>query len=169
MNYLTSSFLPGPKSHNLLHGLTFHSASIIFTKNLFMRMILSLIAVAIIAASANAQVEIKTTEVLQHVGDSVTITDTVMSGRFLSSSKGGPTLLNVGGLYPNQLLTLVIWSIDRKNFEDAPEVLYVKKAVKVTGKVELFKDKPQIVLHSDKQITVVPGQDIVPSQNQQLP
>jgi hypothetical protein len=134
-----------------------------------MRKIFSLIVMAFVSASVHAQVEIKTSEVLQHVGDSVTITDTIMSGRFLSSSKGGPTLLNVGGLYPNQLLTLVIWSSDRKNFEDAPEVLYVKKAVKVTGKVELFKDKPQIVLHSDNQITVLPGQDVTPLQIQQLP
>ena len=103
----------------------------------------------------HAQQEIKLEEVMNHVGDSVTLTVPVVSGRFLNSAAGGPTLLNVGAPYPNQLLTLVVWKEDRKNFEDAPEAAYIKQTVKVSGKISLFKEKPQIVLYSDKQIAVI--------------
>ena len=60
-----------------------------------------------------AQKEIKLEEVMDHVGDSVTLTVPVVTGRFLNSAAGGPTLLNVGAPYPNQLLTLVVWKEDR--------------------------------------------------------
>jgi hypothetical protein len=121
-----------------------------------MRKLLCFLLVAFTSATAFCQVEIKPADAAQHVGDSVTFTATIVSGRYLHSSKGGPTLLNVGAPYPNQLLTLVVWAEDRKNFEEAPEMAYVKKVVKVSGKVELFKEKPQIVVRTDKQIMIIP-------------
>jgi hypothetical protein len=102
-----------------------------------------------------AQKEIKIEEVMDHVGDSVSLTAQVVSGRFLNASKGGPTLLNAGAPYPNQLLTLVVWKEDRDNFEEAPEAAYIKKTVRVSGRISLFKEKPQLVLYSDKQIAVI--------------
>jgi hypothetical protein len=103
-----------------------------------------------------AQTEIKLEDVSKHIGDSVVITGKIYSGRYLNSSKGSPTLLNMGDLFPNQLLTLVVWGSDRKNFSNAPETFYIGKNVRVSGKVTLFKEKPQLVLYSEKQITPSP-------------
>ena len=129
-----------------------------------MKKTFAILLVTLLTTTAFSQVEIKLSDVSFHVGDSVTLSGQVVSGRFLSSSKGGPTLLNVGAPYPNQLLTLVVWADDRKHFDEAPEVVYLKKQVKVTGKVELFKDKPQIVLYSDKQITVLTDSTATPKE-----
>jgi hypothetical protein len=62
----------------------------------------------------------------------------------------------MGDLFPNQLLTLVVWGSDRKNFSNAPETFYIDKNVRVSGKVTLFKEKPQLVLFSEKQIALAP-------------
>jgi hypothetical protein len=129
--------------------------------------LISILVLALISHSAFSQKEIKLIDVSQHIGDSISFTGTIVSGRFLSTSKGGPTLMNVGAPYPNQLLTLVVWEVDRKNFQDAPELAYIKKVVKVSGKIELFKDKPQIVLHNDKQITVITDDIAAPSNTTQ--
>ena len=50
--------------------------------------------------------------------------------------------------YPNQALTIVFWEETRKKFEKSPEELFADKNVCVTGRVELFKEKPQIVVTS---------------------
>ena len=40
----------------------------------------------------------------------------------------------------------------RNEFKNKPEEYYVGKSICVTGKVELFKDKPQIVITKEAQI-----------------
>jgi hypothetical protein len=65
-----------------------------------------------------------------------------------------PTFLNVGGDFPNQLLTLVVWGKDRSNFKNAPEEAYKGQEVQVAGKVELHRGKPQMILYHDNQITI---------------
>ena len=114
-----------------------------------------------LSSSLYAQKEIKTTEAANHVGDSVTMTGEIMGARFLTGSNGRPTLMNMGAPYPNQHLTLIILGENRSQFSGAPEMLYNNTMVRVWGKVELFKGKPQIVLKSEKQIQVLadPSED----------
>src|ERR1035437_2634304 len=76
----------------------------------------------------------------------------IFGGKYLENSKGTPTFLNAGGSYPNAPLTLVIWADARKEFKNKPEEYYAGKSVCVTGKIELFKDKPQIVINKEEQI-----------------
>jgi hypothetical protein len=120
-----------------------------------MKPFIPILTAIFISATAHAQVEIKASEAAQHAGDSVVFTSNIMSGKYLHSSPGSPTLLNVGALYPNQLVTLVVLGADRYNFSEPPEYAYVKKQVKVWGRVEVVKGKPQIVLHNEKQIAVL--------------
>ena len=67
-----------------------------------------------------------------------------------------PTFLNVGGTYPNNPLTVVIWADVRKTFEEKPEEFYKEKTVCIFGKITLFKDKPQIVLYNKNQLALNP-------------
>lgn len=113
-----------------------------------------------ITSLSHAQKTITLEDINQHVGDSVRIEGKIFSGRFLSNSTGAPTLLNMGALYPNQKLTLVIWRASRKNFDAAPEVSYTDQTVWVTGKIEMLKGKPQMVLWSKTQIGVIEEEDI---------
>ena len=87
-----------------------------------------------------------------HVSDSVKICTKIYGGKYLENSKGTPTFLNAGGYYPNAPLAIVIWADARKEFNNAPEEFYKGKEVCITGKIELYKDKPQIVVTSKSQI-----------------
>ncbi len=98
---------------------------------------------------------INVNDISRHIGDSVRFCSKVYSTqRYFDSSENIPTVLNVGAKYPNQQLTAVISKEDRKSFGNAPEALYDKKDVCICGVVQLYKDKPQIVIHDREQITV---------------
>ena len=111
---------------------------------------LSLLAV-IAFASANAQTNIKLEEVSNHINDSVTVCGQVNDMRYFESSKNSPTFLNIGGKYPNQLLTVVIWGDVRKQFKNNPDELKGKQ-VCITGRIILFKDRPEIVIDKPEQL-----------------
>lgn len=118
-----------------------------------MKKILLALAVMVLAAAAQAQQSIKIEDLSKHIGDSVTVCTKIYGGIFLENSKGTPTLLNAGGAYPNAPLTVLIWPDARATFKEAPEKFYKDKDVCITGKIILYKDKPEIVVYSEKQIT----------------
>lgn len=111
-------------------------------------------ATVLLYISASAQKEITIGELSQHVGDSVTVCTKIYGGIFLDRSKDSLTLINAGGSYPNAPLTLVIRINARKTFKEAPEVFYKDKDVCVVGKIVLYRDKPQIELYDEKQLTI---------------
>ncbi len=90
-------------------------------------------------------------EAPKHVGEMVKVCTKIYGGKYIESSKA-PTLLNAGADYPDNPLTLVIWSDKRANFKNPPEVFYKGKDVCVTGKVQLYKGKPEIVVTAEEQI-----------------
>lgn len=119
-----------------------------------MKKVLSTMLLVSIGLFANAQQKIKIEDAAQHEGDSVTICSKVYGGRYMSNSKSAITLLNVGGLYPNALLTVLIKPENRAAFTNKPEEFYIGKEVCITGKIILFKGKPEIELFSEKGITL---------------
>lgn len=102
----------------------------------------------------SAQQKITLAEINKHIGDSVTVCGKITGGKFLDAVKNQPTFLNMGAAYPNQLLTVVIWGNTRKLFSYKPEELLKAKEVCVTGRIELFKEKPQIVVTQVAQLQV---------------
>jgi micrococcal nuclease len=121
-----------------------------------MKKILSTVLFAAMGLFANAQQQIKIEDAAQHEGDSVTICSKVYGGRYMSSSKTAITLLNVGGLYPNALLTILIKPENRAAFTNKPEEFYIGKEVCITGKIIMYKGKPEIELFSENGITLSP-------------
>ena len=119
-----------------------------------MKKLLFLAFSILFAVVSYAQVAIKLEDVGKHVGDSVKVCGKVYGVKYLQQAKNSPTFLNVGAAYPNQLLTVVIWEETRKKFEKYPEELFADKNVCITGRVELFKEKPQIVVASVVQLLV---------------
>jgi hypothetical protein len=102
---------------------------------------------------ARGQTLIKIEDVKEHVGDSVKLMAKIYGGKYLESSQGTPTFLNVGAKYPDNPLTLVIWSDVRKQFKGAPEDMYNQGYEEwITGRIELYRGKPEIVIHSPSQI-----------------
>jgi len=111
--------------------------------------IVALIAGAI-AALAIAQTPTTYTpeEAAKHVGETVTVTGKVES--FHQSGKGN-IFLNMGGAYPNQAFTAFIPSGSAGQFTNAQQ--YDGKTVSVSGKIQLYKGKPEIIVNSPSQIS----------------
>lgn len=103
--------------------------------------------------SVKAQTNIKLDEVSKHIGDSVTVCGKVSDMRYFENSSKQPTFLNIGDKYPNQQLTVVIWGETRKLF--AGKVDDMKgKDICITGRIILYKEKPEIVIEKTEQIVV---------------
>lgn len=117
-----------------------------------MKLILLSVLIALCPFFVHAQQQIKLEEVKQHIGDSVTVCGKVFSGRYLESSKDSPTLINLGASFPNQLLTVVIFGETRKQFTGQPENDWMQKEICVTGRITVYKDKPQILIGQASQV-----------------
>src|SRR5689334_16583999 len=93
-------------------------------KNKSMKPILTCLIALISFNSVYSQKTIQLKDAAQHIGDSVIVEGRIMDTRYFESANNTPALFNMGGKFPNQLLTLVIYGADRKNFKDAPETFY---------------------------------------------
>jgi DNA/RNA endonuclease YhcR with UshA esterase domain len=103
--------------------------------------------------AANAQTSIKLEDVSKHIGDSVTVCGQVADMRYFENSKNKPTLLNIGAKHPDAPLTVVIWENARTLFTTKVEEL-INKEVCITGRIILYKEKPEIVIEKPEQIIV---------------
>lgn len=97
-----------------------------------------------------AQTAVSIKEVVNHVGKEVTLCDSVYSARALE----GISLLNLGGKFPKDVITVVVFKSDRSKFEKEPVALFEHKRICVTGKVTLYKDKLQIIVNEPKQLKI---------------
>jgi hypothetical protein len=114
---------------------------------------LFVLAIMLVSGHSYAQ-QIKPEEAKNHIGDSLTVCGSVDGGKYLENANRQPTLLDMGGSYPNQALTLLIWGDNRSRFSYKPEEDLRGKEVCVTGKIILYKDKPEIILDSEAQVKV---------------
>jgi hypothetical protein len=81
-----------------------------------------------------------------------TVCDVVSGSKVFESS--GMVLLNLGGEYPNQKMTVMIKGKDRERFPVSPDVAFKDKKICVKGKVIDYKGKPEIIVTDPGQITV---------------
>ena len=95
-------------------------------------------------AGAGEPVKIDTKDAASHVDQYVIVHDKVYGYKALD----GLTLVNVGAAYPDQLLTVVLKG-DALGIAPALD----GKMITVTGKVEIYKGKPEIVVKDPKMIT----------------
>nr|WP_121272509.1 hypothetical protein [Pedobacter schmidteae] len=87
-------------------------------------------------------------DILKATGKEVVVVDSVYGGRAFENH----TLLNIGGKFPNQLLSVFIAKKDYPNFDGDILKLYLNKKIGINGIVSNFKDKAQIVVTDQKQI-----------------
>ncbi len=111
-------------------------------------------AAAASAASGGDPQTIQAAEARHHVGEDARVCGQVASAAHFASIKGRPTFLNLERPYPDQPFTVVIWGSNRSRFEGPPERLFDGKAICVTGRIETYRGKPQIVVEDPDQITV---------------
>ena len=109
---------------------------------------------SISATMAFAQMEIKAEDAAKHIGDTVKVCTKIYGTRYLEQSNRAPTFLNAGASYPNSPLTFVVFGENRPAFKNKPEEFYNNKQVCVTGKIESYKGKPEIILINETQISI---------------
>jgi hypothetical protein len=77
------------------------------------------------------------------------IVDTHVSGGEKKNTK-----LNFEKAYPETPFTAVIFEADLPNFKYTPSEYLKSKNVCVTGAVKMYKDKPEIVITSEKELKI---------------
>lgn len=102
------------------------------------------------AYTLSAQVKVPVDSVSSYIGQNVT----VCAGVFGIKSLDKLSFINLGAAYPKSPLTIVIFTKDLPNFKTTPELLYTNKTICVTGKLEDFKGKTQIVVTHPEEIIV---------------
>lgn len=117
-----------------------------------MKRTLALLSILFIAATASAQTEIKVEDAANHVGENVKVCTLIYGAKYFDNS--GITLLNAGAKFPNSPLTVMIPKENHADFKNKPEDYYPEKSVCVTGKIVLYKGRPEIIVTSEKDIVV---------------
>ncbi len=102
-----------------------------------------------------SQQQIKVEDAKNHAGDSVKTCSKIYGAKYFESAKEPITLLDVGAKYPDNFLTLVIHDDGRKLFKKPPEEYYKGTQVCVTGRIQIFKEKPEIIVNNPTQIQEV--------------
>jgi len=99
--------------------------------------------VAFTPQQVSAPVTIQIEDAPKHIGESVKICAKVYGHKDM----GSMVLVNMGGAYPNQLLTMVLRD-GAKPLADAMD----NQSLCVTGKLILYKEKPEIIVTETAQI-----------------
>ena len=120
----------------------------------FMKQLVISLSFFLTSLYTTAQQKISIEKASEHEGDSVIICSKVYGGKFFLNREPTITLLNVGAAYPNSLLTIVIKGENRAAFINKPEEFYSNKEICVTGRIKIFKGKPEIEIFSEKAITI---------------
>ena len=111
-------------------------------------------SVCLLLAFVNSEAQtIKAADATNYIGKSVTICDTVTSVFTSLKNDKAPTMLDIGGDYPNNPFTAVVFKDEASKF--SYQLYTLKgKAVCITGIVKSYKGKPEIIVDDEKQIVI---------------
>ena len=127
-----------------------------------------LLLITALSLPAFAQKQIKLEEAKNHIGDSVTLAGVIYDIKVFEDDDKKPTLalVNLGAAYPNQIVTIAVRPELYKNTTMVfPDQRFKGDLANVTGKLELYKGKPQIIIYSPDQLHIsAPGPAVVPKQ-----
>lgn len=110
----------------------------------------TIIAICILTLGATPALAetIQPTDAQAHVGQTATIEGTVSEVHFANRSE--TTFIDFGGTYPDNAFTAVILKEDAAKFPSVEGL--TGKTVDVTGSIDLYKGKPEIILRSADQL-----------------
>lgn len=78
----------------------------------------------------------------------------VAGGYYAVRAQGQPTFLDFGQGFPGEVFRVVIWGAERSKFKEPPEQSYNRRQVCVTGKIQLDRGKPEIVVKDPAQLVL---------------
>ena len=101
-------------------------------------------------ARAQTAVVIPANEAAAYIGEYATVEGIVAK---VFTSKSGNTFLNIGASYPNQ--TFTGWIPSASSVSKSPRLSGIEgKHVKITGRIEMYKGKPEIRINAAEQLEV---------------
>ena len=100
------------------------------------------------AASAKAQTVVAAADAPKHVGETVTVEGTVSAVH--TDSRSGVTFIDMGGRFPDQAFTGVVFKADAGKFPNVESL--TGKVVDITGPVHAYKGKPETILNDPAQL-----------------
>jgi DNA/RNA endonuclease YhcR with UshA esterase domain len=103
---------------------------------------------ALAAASAQAQTVVAAADAPKHVGETVTVEGTVSAVH--TDSRSGVTFIDMGGRFPDQAFTGVVFKDDASKFPNVESL--TGKVVDITGRVHDYKGKPETILNDPAQL-----------------
>jgi DNA/RNA endonuclease YhcR with UshA esterase domain len=113
-----------------------------------MRALVFALGLTLAAAAAHAETIIAAADAAKHVGETVTVEGTVSAVH--TESRSGVTFIDVGGRYPDQAFTGVIFKGDVGKFRNVESL--AGKVVDITGPVHDYKGRPETILNDPAQI-----------------
>jgi len=113
-----------------------------------MRRLFLVIGLALAVATPASADIIKPEEAQAHVGQTVTVEGAVSEVHHARS--GRATFIDLGGRYPNNAFTAVIFARDAAKFPNVDALN--GKTVDITGAVQLRRGKPEIILTDPAQL-----------------
>lgn len=99
-----------------------------------------------------AQSEIKVEDAKNHAGETVKICTKIYGGKSIANARDTLTLLDAGKPYPDAPLRLVIKGKAQGEFVGDIVKYYQGMNVCISGKIELYKGKPEIHITEKAQI-----------------
>jgi hypothetical protein len=100
---------------------------------------------------------LKPEEAVRHIGETATVCGVVASAKHADTTRGQGTFLHLDRPYPNQIFTVIIWEKYRPAFGE-PEKSLLHKRICVTGAIQAYKGKPEILPQQASQVSVEPKQ-----------
>ena len=91
--------------------------------------------------------------VANYEGKTITVCSKVQS-TYVTKGEKKTTYINFGKPYPNTTFTVVIFEADATKFKNTPSEFFKDKNVCITGKVKIYKGRPEIIVNSEEQITI---------------
>ena len=104
--------------------------------------------------SGEPSVTVDATEANEHVGTHAEVCGSVTNTSYQERIGGSPTFINMGGSYPDQPFTTVIWGDNRHLWPEAPERMYRNADICVRGIIRMHEGTPQIEVGRPQQISV---------------
>lgn len=100
-------------------------------------------------------IEIPHNLAVKNIGKLRSVCGIVQSTYMITSNGSQIVYLNMGGDYPNQTFTGLIWySSSKDNFYGRPDKKYKKKNICISGVISSYKNKPQIQIDFENQIQI---------------
>lgn len=124
-----------------------------------MRLAASLIALASLLAAPHAAArdavrgEVPAAQAAQFIGRDATVCGVVAGSRFSEFAEGQPTVLYIGGAFPNHAFSVRVWASDRDAIGTDLAAL-TGKTVCATGRIARANNRPEIVIRGARDFAV---------------